>query len=471
MRMKHALFALALVSLVLQQGTASAGPTRQQLGVRWEGTLEPEASKLVVYNLSARPAKAFLGSRAFSIPTDRAAEIPAAGLGTETIRLRSTAELLVLQALDGFDAGSVQIDKSSSSGPQQAGAKLLHESVNPEWTRELTADGPRVRHGALGAIALKSDDAAARVEVAVELLTPHTSIRIRQLDTWGNEITSLVAAASQPVRWRALLGPVNGESRIELRTLQGEAQATAAVAAAGDSSTTGRSPIAPLEKAGGGIGKFEPAINWQNSPDLYYRVTGGPPNVCGDSYVSRNGGPYVVTGGWMCLDANGNGVKGPWTWSNQNGTEIAYAYMVWSNGLSTNTDKHIWDKTGPWARITSPSASPAPISFYGTGNDEGAGYSSSWGSSCHTTFFEHPTPSTPNGRYWDPYTNQYINTSRYEVPCTISGMPSLSVTWNQSTIPPGYTHFSGRCYTWAVVLRESTQSNYEGWDNRYFCVP
>ena len=467
MRMKYALLALAPIGLVLQLGAASAAPNRE-LGVRWEGTIEPEASKIVVYNLSARSAKAFLGSRAVSIPAGGVTEIPAAGLGTGTLRLRSAADLLVLQAREDFDAASVQI---ASRPSRQAGAKLLRESVNPEWTRELVSIGPRVRHGALGAVAVKSQDAAARVQVAVEFLTPHSAVRIRQLDTWGNEMTSLTASASQPVRWRASLAPVNGESRIELQTLRGEARSTAAAVVKGAPSTAGGLPVAPLEKAGGGNANYDPDINWQHSPNLYYRVTGGPPNLCGDVYVSRNGGPYQVTPGWMCLDSNGNGSKGPWSWYNQSGTETTYAYMVWSNGLSTNTDIHIWDQNGPWSRITSPKASPAPISFYGTGNDIGAGFSPAWSSSCHTTYFEHPTPSTPNGRYWSPGSGQYLST-RHEEPCTtFSGMPSLSVTWSQSTIPPGYAHISGRCYTWAVVLRESPYSDYEGWDNIYFCVP
>lgn len=463
MRMKYALLALVPIGLVLQLGVASAAPNRE-LGVRWEGSVEPETSKLVVYNLSARPAKAFLGSRAVSIPADGVTEIPAAGLGTGTLRLRSAADLLVLQAREDFDAASVRI-ASGQSG--QAGEKLLRESVNPEWARELIADGPNVRHGALGAVTVKSEDPTARVEVAVEFVASHSAVRIRQLDALGNEVTSVVASASRPVRWRASLGPVNGESRIELRTLQGEAQGTAAAVVEGAHSRTARSPIAPLEKVGGGVADFVPDINWDRSPDLMFYVTGGPASVCGDLHISRNFATPTVTPGWICTNSSGNASAGPWTWANQNGTEYAEAYIVWSNGLSTNTAIHRWDKTPPTAAITSSGGSPAPISFSGTGNDVGAGFSSSWGSSCSNYFYDWTTDD-----YWDPSSNQYINAHfPVHVACTISGMPSTSVNWSQSQIPPGFAHKSGHCYEWAVFLYESSESTAYGNAKINFCVP
>ena len=112
--------------------------------------------------------------------------------------------------------------------------------------------------------------------------------------------------------------------------------------------------------------------------------------------------------------------------------------------------------------------SPAPISFYGTGSDVGAGFNTSWGSSCYNYFYDETWDN-----YWDPYSNQYINAYfPYSVPCTISGwMPSTSVNWNQSQIPPGFAHKSGRCYEWGVFLYESSESSYYGWDTINFCVP
>ena len=464
MRMKYALLALAPMGLVLQLGSASAAPNRG-LGVRWEGTVEPQASKIVLHNLSPRAANAYLGSKVVSVPADGAAEMGTAGLGAGPLRLRSSAHLLVVQAADDFDSGSLEIERKASVQPGQA--KLLPRFGRPDWTRELVTNGPNVRHGATGAISVKSDDPTARVEVAVEFVAPHSSVRIRQLDTLGNEMTSVVASASKPVRWRASLGPVNGESRIELQTLRGESQGTAAVTV--DGAAAERSPVAPVVKSGGGLAEFTPDINWQYSPSLTFTVTGGPASVCGDLYTSRNYGAYVKSPGWICTNSSGNASAGPWTWANQSGDEIGYAYIIWSNNLSTNTAVHIWDKTGPTATITSPVASPVPTAFYGTGSDGtyGAGFSSSWGSSCSSYFYDETWDN-----YWDPSSNRYINAYfPYHVPCTISGMPSHSVSWSQSQIPPGYAHISGRCYEWGVFLYESNESAYYGYDTINFCIP
>ncbi|HEY9420262.1 MAG TPA: hypothetical protein VIW92_02520 [Thermoanaerobaculia bacterium] len=466
MRTKYALLALVPVGLVLQLGSAGAAPNRA-LGVRWEGTVEPLASKIVIHNLSPRAANAFLGSRVVSVPADGAAEMGTAGLGAGPLQLRSSAHMLLVQAGDDFDSGSLEIARSAAVQPGQA--KLLPRFGRPDWTRELVTNGPNVRHGATGAVSVKSDDPTARVEVAVEFVAPHSSVRIRQLDTLGNEVTSFVAAASKPVQWRASLGPVNGESRVELQTLRGESQGTAAALLEGDASPVQRAPIAPVLKAGGGILDFDPEINWQFSPNLYARITGAPPSMCGDLYISRNNSPYSVSPGYFCTDASGNATRGPWSWGNQAGDETAYAYVIWANGLSTNTARHVWDKTGPTVSITSPMASPAPISFSGTGSDGvfGAGFSPNWGSYCVTYFYNTTTSS-----YWWPNSG-YINTFPYNGPnCTISGMPSHSITWSEGQIPPGFAHVRGHCYEWGVYLHDANggYTNQFGWTKINFCV-
>jgi hypothetical protein len=448
----------------LQLGSASALPDRD-VRARWEEAVEPQASKIVIHNLGDRPAEASLGSAAVAISANGAAEIAA-----EPGQLRSDAALLVLQAPDGFDAASLEVDKSISDGPRQAHGRILPLAAGPAWTRGLTADKRSVRHGATGAAGVKSDDPAARVEVAVAFLAPHTRVRIRQLDAMGNEVTSLLAFASRPVRWRAALETVGGESRIELETLRGEAQGTATVKSA---TANGKpSPIVPpFTESAGGLALYDPDINWEKSPPLYYRVTGAPASICGDIYVSRNGGSYVVTQNWICTDASGNATKGPWYYSSQSADETAYAYVIWSNGQSTNTDVHIWDVFGPSASVTSPGASPAPTSFYGTATDPawGAGFSSGWGSYCTTYFY-----NTTTGWYWCPGSG-YGSQFPCGATCTISGMPSHSVTWSvsSSALPPGYTHVSGQCYEWGVYVYEASWSRSEksGRATKTFCVP
>lgn len=456
MKMKHALVVFAPVALVLQLGSAGAAPGRDGRA-RWEEAVEPQASKILIHNLSTQPAEAALGSVAVTISANGIAEIPV--IGADPLRLSGPAAdtaLLVLQVPDGFDAGSLEIEKSPSIQTKQAAA------------------GASVRHGAIGVASIQSKDPQARVEVAVEFLAPHTAVRIRQLDPLGNEMTSLVASASQRVLWRATLDQVAGESRIELQTLRGEAQGTVAVAGArGRNRNRGSRFIAP--KAGG-LAQFTPTINWQGSSDLYYKVSGGPASLCGTLYVSRNGGSYVPTANWICTDASGNATKGPWTYAGQSGDELAFAYIVWSNNESTNTAQHIWDKTPPSVSITSPGALPAPTSLYGTGSDPiyGSGFSANFGSAagggssyCTTYYY-----NTTTGGYWCPGSG-YGSQFPCNIDCTISGMPSHSVTWSvpSSSLPPGFAHFSGQCYEWGVYLYDNSRFGQAGRATKTFCIP
>lgn len=455
MRMKHALVVFAPVALILQLGSAGAAPDRD-VRARWEEAVEPRASKIIIHNLSTGPAEASLGSEAVSISAAGVAEIPSVGVGQ--LHLSGPAAdtaLLVLQVPDGFDAKSLKIEKLPYIRTKQAVA------------------GASVRHGATGVASVRSKDPRARVEVAVEFLAPHTLVRVRQLDPLGNEMTSLVASASQPVLWRATLDQVAGESRIELQTLRGEAQGTAGVAGP-RGRNRGTRFIAP--KAGG-VAAFSPTINWQGSNNLYFTVTGGPASLCGAAWVSRNGGSYVSTvGNWICTDASGNASNGPWTYAGQSGDEFALAYVVWSNGQSTNTTQHIWDKTAPTVTITSGGASPAPTSFSGTATDPqwGAGFSSNFGagagggSSYCTTYYY----NTTTGWYWCPGSG-YGSQFPCNINCTISGMPSHSVTWSvsSSSLPPGFAHFSGQCYEWGVYFYDNGSLGQYDTDTKTFCVP
>ncbi len=75
-----------------------------------------------------------------------------------------------------------------------------------------------------------------------------------------------------------------------------------------------------------GTADFDPDINWQHSPPLYFTITGGPPNTCGALWVKRNAGTFTSSGfgsngtGWLCTDGSGNATKGPWYYNNQQGS-------------------------------------------------------------------------------------------------------------------------------------------------------
>jgi hypothetical protein len=456
--------ALVPAALILHLSSAWAAAPDRELRARWEEAVEPQSAKIVIQNLDTRPAEASLGSQQVAIPATGTVEIPAAAAP-----FRSQASLLVLQAADGFDASSLRIEKIVEPRLQAKAAVPAH----PAWARELAAGVEHIRHGATGAAGIVSKDPDARAEIAVEFLAPHTLVRIRQLDTLGNELTSLVASSSSPVRWRATLEPVAGGSRIEMQTLRGEAQGTAAA-----TRTRGRrSPIKPLLKVGGGNARFDPTINWRYSSNLYYRVTGGPANTCGDLYVSRNGSAYAVTPGWICTDASGNATKGAWTWAGQSGDEFAIGYIVWSDGTSTNSASHTWDKNPPSVTMSSNGGVPAPTAVSGTANDGnyGSGFSAAFpadaggGSSACVLYFYDKTAG------WYYCGGSYGSQFPCNPSCTISGMPSRSVTWSagSSVLPPGYAHTSGHCYEWGVYIWDNgTYGQSNTFPATYtFCVP
>jgi hypothetical protein len=458
MRRKNLLLALVPVVLLASSAATYAQPSP----VRWEGEVGPQATRIVLQNLSARPAEVRLGSGALTLPAYEITEIPAARLGAGRRSLRSAAHLLVLEAPDGFDAESLAIERS-------VGAALDPVSPShPGWARELVEGGAAVRSGSTGSLRLVSDDPAARVEVAIELPSPHSSVRLRQLDAAGNELAFLVASASRPVRFRVRLGAVGGESRIELRTLRGEARGTAAAVLLGDRSRPRRLRIGSLNKVGGGTAVYSAEFNWELTGALTYSVNGAPANVCGDLHISRNFAPYTVTPGWICTDSSGNATKGPWSYANQSGDEESYAYIVWPDGSATHPLHHIWDKSAPTASVASFSSTP-PTSLTGSANDPGygAGFSSSWGTHCSTYFLD-----TTSTRYWSP-TSGYTNVSPWNGPCAISGMPSRSATWAATQIPPASAHASTHCFEWGVFFFEAspTRSSKYGPASRSFCVP
>lgn len=226
-----------------------------------------------------------------------------------------------------------------------------------------------------------------------------------------------------------------------------------------------------------GTGSFSPVINWQYSPNLYYNVNGGPPNTCGDLYVSRNGAAYTVTPGWLCTDGSGNASKGPWTWANQNGDEDAYGFIGWPGGTYTNVAHHIWDKTAPSITINSFGSNP-PTAFNGSANDGsyGSGFSANFGSEAGVGY---PTSSlcrvrfqdVTTGLYWCSGSSTYSSTVACVVTCTISGMPSRSVTWSADQVPPGSAHASGHTYQWTAVLYDNYNLGHRAERSSAFYIP
>jgi hypothetical protein len=200
-------------------------------------------------------------------------------------------------------------------------------------------------------------------------------------------------------------------------------------------------------------------INWSQTGDLYFTVTGAPPNVCGALDTIRNGS-CLYTPGWICTDANGNAFRGPWRWvdqpNDQTDTDI---HFDWPNGTATYfTTNHYWDKTCPTPTITSATDTP-PASFYGTGDD---GY---WGAGFgNWTSVKLQFQDTTTGYYWNPSTGDYTAPAPPDIFATItSGLgtigpgtadsPSYHMTWNGSGAIP-YNHQPLHSYAWNVVLKD-----------------
>lgn len=84
-----------------------------------------------------------------------------------------------------------------------------------------------------------------------------------------------------------------------------------------------------------GTGFVSSHINFSQTPDLYFSVTGAPPNVCGALATIRNGACLYVPG-WVCTDGNGQVTRGPWTWSGTPGDQTdRNIHFNWTNGTTT----------------------------------------------------------------------------------------------------------------------------------------
>lgn len=191
---------------------------------------------------------------------------------------------------------------------------------------------------------------------------------------------------------------------------------------------------------------------WHNSP-LYFTVAGAPANTCGDVWVSRNGGAYQETAGWICTNGSGSATNGPWYWSNQADDETAYAYVEWvtpSGTCYSPIATHVWDVAPPTASVTTCNTT----TFSGTASDDawGAGFNSNW-AICEAEFKD-----TTTGKWWNPATQAYDSNGFTTVTCTCSGMPSMNITWS-CPVPPHSSHITGNSYLWSGWVYDGGQWN------------
>jgi hypothetical protein len=211
----------------------------------------------------------------------------------------------------------------------------------------------------------------------------------------------------------------------------------------------------------GGTISYSSAINWKGSSDLYFYVSGGPPNTCGSFNSIRNGSPLVVNN-YVCTDPTGSVQMGPWTWtgtaSDQTDTQV---FVRWPDNSTTNQISHIWDKLAPSIFLDPYSGIP-PTSWSGTATDPqwGAGFSSSYNSRVQTYF-----KNTTTGLYWTPtsggYTANPVCNAVAPIRClprwingNLYGMPSHSVSWD-TPVPPANVHSTGNSYEWKTCVYDN----------------
>lgn len=346
---------------------------------------------------------------------------------------------LVVAAPDGFDPGGMEVDFNGTVRMEKTGRKLTMYVDRPDWARELIVAGAmeplQLAAGETGRLPLQAG--VEPVRVAVDLLKADSAVEVVVLGHEGEVLKSLTATSSVPVRWSADLGTVDGGVRVELRVLRGRA-AGGVIGVEGN----GLRPITAAAIVGSA--QFNRTINYSGSPDLYYTVTGGPPNTCGELNSYRNGS-WIYAGNWLCTNGSGNATKGPWTYAGtpSNQTDEP-AYIRWPNGDTTNNALHIWDKNCSQTFKSSAGVPPSSYSGYATDAQWGAG------------FDFYPSPSSvfedeTANLYWDPATGDYTSASYKAVSATLSRVNRWRVNWTTVYPSPG-DHVSGHQYYWYTCV-------------------
>jgi hypothetical protein len=423
------------------------------VGPREEVSVEGVGGRLWIKNLDDRAVNAVAGGEEIRLEKGAMVEAPAMAA-----RVRSGGDVFLLRAGEGFDPASVAFEGTPAVRWERVKGKDVMYVIRPEWAQSLLGasrdKGSLLAGGRAGrAFPGLGTEPTSEVglSVAVDLVEAGSSVEVVLRGSKGEVLKSLTASSSKPVRWQADLGRFFGndlgeESRVELKVLRGSARGILSTLVDGKPG-----PGQPILEKAGGSGFFNYAVNWQTTSALYYTVSSGPANTCGDLYTFRNGS-WVVGGGWLCTNASGYAYKGPWTWAGTPSDQTDKpAYIRWPDGTQTTPDDHVWDKTCATTSRTSPAYSNAvPLSYYGNATDApwGAGFTNSW--TLARSYFEDRT-NPASILYWSPSTGSY-NAARTGVAPSLSGMPAMTAYWNQTTFPSVGAHVSGHTYRWQTCV-------------------
>lgn len=352
---------------------------------------------------------------------------------------------LVVAAPGDFDPRGMEVDLDGTVRMERTGRKLTMYVDRPDWVRDLigmgAAEALQVAAGETGKLPLQTPGEPLRV--AVDLLRADSAVELAVVGAKGEVLRSLTATAQVPVRWSADLGPVDGGIRVELRVLRGRA--------AGGVIGLQEGGLRPITAAAVvGSARFTRTVDYQSFAHLYYTVTGGPPNTCGELNSYRNGS-WIYGGNWLCTDASGNATKGPWTWAGTPSDQTDEpAYIRWPNGDTTNNALHIWDKTCAQTFRTTPAGSP-PTSWAGYATDTQWGAGFDFGPTAYAYFKDETT-----GLYWNRLGGSYSMGYQTYTP-TLSRVNRWRVNWT-SIFPSAGAHVSGHQYSWITCVSDGACS-------------
>lgn len=205
-----------------------------------------------------------------------------------------------------------------------------------------------------------------------------------------------------------------------------------------------------------GTAKFNYQVNYSGTPALYYTVTGGPPNTCGELNAYRNGS-WIYGANWLCTDSSGNATKGPWTWANTPTDQTDEpAYIRWPDGSTTNNATHVWDKScaSTFRTSAAPTNGLSPLSYSGYATDAQWGAGFDFNPSAVSYFMDQTT-----ALFWRPGLSGY--TSPSSVPyatATLSRVNRWRVNWS-AQFPPPSAHIPGHSYMWFTCVTDGGCGN------------
>jgi len=423
---RNSLFAVVLLA---QAGLASAGvhPSAKI----WLVNLGEEPARITVEHIAAKSTRA--GDMVLEPGRPTAApEAAVAALGQKE-------RVLVLQTAEDFDPQNLEVELRPAIELERQGGRVVSWYRPEGWLADLTAaiGGPLAARQT-GRAELAAGDTAA---VAVALLDADSAVDVVLRDAEGVELRSFALNATVPAKLRLDLGAIGPDgAQVELRVHRGRAAGTVG------SGAGGMQPI--FAASTGGTARYSQTINYYGS--LYYYITGGPANTCGELDTFRNGS-WLFSPGWVCTDASGNATKGPWSWTSTPSDQTDDpTFIRWPDGTTTNNATHIWDKTCAMTyRDTSVQTPPTSYSGHATDTMWGAGFDFSPPA---YSYFQDITNQFAL-LYWVNATAGYGSSSPVQITPSLTHVNRWYVNWS-TAFPASNNHLSGHKYQWTTCVSD-----------------